>query len=275
MFQSRKQPAIGAPFKKPRLRKEEVDEYCGDNDINHSSSSGRQRAMRALHSRKKSDWMEAEKSGTPLPISKEQSKNDLAGHTRLPTPTTEKFSADFISVLDPRLLLDNADSAEVDEFELQRLQALLLDGTKELDEEQETMGLDALLENIESSQENNGMLTLPAHQFVEAFSKINIVRSSTLAASQAKLDETFPTKVPMGNTRDYPTLYLYKCSKCDYKYPVKWKVDMHSLTCKMETKKPTPFQCDRGDCNKTFSSEPSLKVHIDGYHDWITSCRYS
>jgi hypothetical protein len=271
------------PSKKPRLRKEEVTKYCRDNDIDPSSNSGRQRAKRALHSQKKSDWMEAEKSSTLLPISKETppisketlpilkelSENDLAGHKRLPTPTTEKFSADFISVLDPRLLLDNADSVEVDDSELQRLQALLLDGTEELDEEQEATGLDALLENIESSQKTDGMLTLPGHQFVEAFSKINIVRSSTLAASQAKLDKTFPTKVPMGNTRDYPTLYLYKCSKCDYKYPVKWKVDMHSLICKQDTKKPTLFQCDHGDCNKSFSSEPSLKAHINDYHDWI------
>lgn len=64
MFQSRKQSAMGAPFEKPRLGKEEVDEYCKDNDIDLFTSSGRQRGIRALYSKKTSDWIEAEKSGT-------------------------------------------------------------------------------------------------------------------------------------------------------------------------------------------------------------------
>lgn len=76
--------------------------------------------------------------------------NDLVGHMMLPTPTAEKFSADLVSVFDPRLLLDDAEGAEVDDSKLQRLQALLLDGTEEADEEQEARGLDTFLENIEA-----------------------------------------------------------------------------------------------------------------------------
>jgi hypothetical protein len=285
MFQSRKQPAIGAPLKRRRLRTEEVDEYCKDNGINPSSSNERTRAIRALHSQKISDWMEAEKSGstlrpasksTPpalksaLPISREQSKHDLVGSVRPAAPIAKQSSADFMSVLDPRLL-DDADSVEVDDSELQRLQALLLDGVEELDEEQEAIGLDTLLENIESSQEADSMLTLPGRQFVEAFSKINIVRNSTLAHSLAKLDETLSAKVAIGNSRDHPTLYLHRCSKCDYKHHLKALVDRHSLTCGLKTKEPAErlFQCDRGDCGKNFASKQSLKSHIDGYHDWI------
>jgi uncharacterized C2H2 Zn-finger protein len=113
-------------------------------------------------------------------------------------------------------------------------------------------------------------LTIETHKFVEFFCKINIVRNSALKAG-AKLVDKIPEKVPIGNTRDYPTLYLFRCSLCSsYTCTSQEFLNMHELTCKPREEKPKPklFQCPREGCEKAFESDTGLHKHIAQSHDW-------
>ena len=56
MFQSWKQPDITVvPLKKERLGKDKVDEYCKENNIDPSLSTGQQRADRAIKAQRKQE----------------------------------------------------------------------------------------------------------------------------------------------------------------------------------------------------------------------------
>jgi len=180
----------------------------------------------------------------------------------------ESPAADFLSVLDPRLLLDSLDTLEVDDAGFQRFESFLIGNPPEPTEQENNEALAQLLENMELSQDTDDMLMIEPHKFVDFFSKINIVRNSALVAG-VKLPEKLVEKVPMGNTRDYPTLYLFKCSLCNsYKCTSQALLEMHELTCKPRERPATPFQCCHEGCGKSFESEKGLQTHVSRYHNW-------
>jgi hypothetical protein len=131
------------------------------------------------------------------------------------------------------------------------------------------MGLDIFLENADSSSKTS-ILTLPGREFVEALSKINIIRCTPLEIrTGAALDEHFPVHCPMGNSRDYPTLFTYSCEVCnDYSTQAKAYLRTHQLACKGKDKKKKLYICDHEGCGSAFSSPSTLQVHIDGFHLW-------
>lgn len=198
-----------------------------------------------------------------------RSNSAILNATSQMSSMSEDFSADFLKVIDPRLSIDYfSDNIEVDNSAFQRFESILVGDAPEPTEEETDEALDLLVENMELSQEKGDVLTIEPHNFVEFFSKINIVRNSALVAGP-NLHEKFISKVSMGNTRDYPTLYLFKCSLCsNYECSSQTRLEIHELTCKPREKKPTPFKCVRNDCRNSFESEKGLQTHISRYHQW-------
>ena len=120
-------------------------------------------------------------------------------------PVSEELPADFLNVVDPQLLIDsNLDNIEVDDSAFQRFEDILVGDAPEPTEEETNGALEQLVENMQLSEDKGDVLTMETHKFVEFFSKINIVRNSALVAG-VNLHKIFALKVPMGNTRDYPT----------------------------------------------------------------------
>jgi hypothetical protein len=62
LFEGRKQPAIGEPYRKVRVKSEEVDNYCSENNIDPKSKNGRSRAAHHIRGKHKSEWMETQKN---------------------------------------------------------------------------------------------------------------------------------------------------------------------------------------------------------------------
>jgi len=199
----------------------------------------------------------------------------------------------LMGLIDPKVLFDSADqgmpleevgqcSASQSDVVQEAVQQItqVLDGTiaaghPERDEDDEFMGLGIILANIQSAQESTPLLSLPGPEFVDALSKINVVHNTSLDTHLTTLDDVFPTKVPMGNSRDYPSLFQFCCSNgCGYKHPIKGRVSDHMLVCKPKAETAKPFFCDRLDdeghqCPKAFATATGLKEHVADVHDWV------
>lgn len=112
------------------------------------------------------------------------------------------------------------------------------------------------------------MLTIKPYKFAKFFSKINIVRNSTTVAC-ISLYEKFVLKVPIGNTRAYPTLYIFKYSLYnDCKSTSSALLNIYKVTCKPRKKELTLFQCSREGCTKSFESKIGLQTHVSRYYRW-------
>ena len=200
-------------------------------------------------------------------------------------PTTSPLDTVPDSLIDPRLLLlDGHGAATEDPKEdtaAQRLDSLIYDNIEDLGSNEQAMGFDIFLENT-SQNSKTSILTLPGREFVEALSKINIVRNTSLQSHVKTIQEHASIYCPIGNSRDFPTLFLYTCEKCkDYKTPTYNALRRHGITCKGEegmANLEKTFICDRKGCEKAFVHDYSLESHKTGDHDWeprkcnITGC---
>ncbi len=119
----------------------------------------------------------------------------------------------------------------IEDSTVERLNSLVYNNVEDIREDEQAMGLDIFLENADHSR-NTSILPLPGKEFIEALSKINIVRNFPLARHINSLHELLPVHCPMGNSRDYPTLYTYSCEMCNYSTRLKDNLQVHQLVCK-------------------------------------------
>jgi hypothetical protein len=136
----------------------------------------------------------------------------------------------------------------------------------EKDADRDLLALRLIVDNIHLAEESPAVLLLPSHQYIEALSKINVVFNRSLGGHIMTIDDHFPSRVPMGNTRDYPSLFQFKCPNhiegCKYKNPVKTLVADHAIICKPKKPDPSrPLQCDRDGCESKYASRKSLNKH--------------
>jgi hypothetical protein len=298
-FETRKQPLFGAPLKNIKISNDDIENWTSKSNATIDSKQARDRAVAALTSEKKSEWIESEKSKTPLPtrrqatsqskkISKSAapsslkkselpSKDQSAG--TLPTPPT-----DLMSVLDPRLFLDDPDAVNVNDSDVERLQGMLLDDhdqdSENIGSKREELALEALLDNVQQSLETSNietdLLALPPGEFIDTFACINVVRNRSLELigkdSQEALEAKWPSHVALRNSRDRPSRFVYKCThgKCTYQTFRYAALGLHLDSCRGERKEvlPKPFECDRGSCDKKFHKKTQLTQHIKQVHDF-------
>jgi hypothetical protein len=102
----------------------------------------------------------------------------------------------------------------------------MLTGNLEKDQDQELIGFGIMVENTQMAEQGADLLLLPAPEYVDALNRINVVYNTTLDPHLTSLDDVFLSKVPMGNSRDYPSLFLfhYPNKGCDYSHPIKGRV---------------------------------------------------
>ena len=121
-------------------------------------------------------------------------------------------------------------------------------------------------------------LRLSPTDFVKHFSQINIVRNRSLQ-NLKKLEESFPKFVPMGNSRDHPSLFLFRCKNavrgCQMSSWLEESVDRHQIACLFDLeytgrkKLSVPsYHCSRPTCNKKYATQRALNQHVRNDHDW-------
>ncbi|KAL1868207.1 hypothetical protein Plec18167_008401 [Paecilomyces lecythidis] len=112
---------------------------------------------------------------------------------------------------------------------------------------------------------------MSGEEFIRFFSKINTVHSPEVARRVARDPQAIYNDVAIGNSRDPPTIYEFRCktkfvngSVCDYTSTLRVKFDYHSSQCdpmKPPTVSPPPaFVCP--DCGKAYANEKSLRTHV-------------
>lgn len=134
------------------------------------------------------------------------------------------------------------------------------------------------------SNDPTSATTLPGEQFVDYFSRINVVRNTSLKHSLTKLDEVFPRHVGMGHSRDEPSLFLIPCPNavlgCSYSHPNPERIAQHEISCTIRladhqdrggdsSEETQLFDCGRDGCTKQFKTEKYLQRHIKRSHDWV------
>lgn len=104
---------------------------------------------------------------------------------------------------------------------------------------------------------NQDMIVASGIEFVRGFSRINVIRSQTIAMN--KKNERH-LEVYRGNSRDEPTAYEFQCTNagfgCTYKHAASCQVREHELICKITSRealeqlelvgKTKPFPCTTG-----------------------------
>jgi hypothetical protein len=227
-----------------------------------------------MESEKGRDWTVSDTSqtsvSTPSTASKSSATASASPIIAAPTSPTSSVSTAPDSLIDPRLLLLDGGDAVMDDAAAQRLDTIIYDRTEDLGEEDEAMGLDVFLENASGQSRSTSVLSLSGREFIEALSRINIVRNSVLQKYITSVHEHFPAHCPMGNSRDYPTLFMFSCDICnDYSTQSQYYLHAHQLSCRLrdpKEKKEKLFICDHGDCRSTFENARTLQAHMDNVH---------
>lgn len=168
------------------------------------------------------------------------------------------------------------DDESVDD-DVHKLATLLGDQDNDrINDEQELIGFGVMINNMHIKNPND-VLTLPGENFVDALSKINIVHNTTMDTHLTSLDDLFPSKVPMGNSRNYPSMHLVKCptKMCNYRHQIKSRVDDYIPVCCSKVQLKETFPCHGEGCEKTFGAEKLLTDHVRDTHDWTKKgCPY-
>lgn len=204
---------------------------------------------------------------------------------------------DFAGFIDPQLLLHPGDQAlpletvqhasavngdeDAVDRDVQQITNILDDantstGNPEKDQDRELIGFGIMVENMQLAEQGADLLLLPASEYVDALSRINVFHNTALDPHRTTLDEFLPSKVPMGNSRDYPRRFLFPCPNegCDYSHYIKGILNDHVLVCKPKAQTSTSFVCDQvcenGEvCNKGFATAHGLNEHVVDTHTWV------
>lgn len=111
--------------------------------------------------------------------------------------------------------------------------------------------------------------------FVDHFARINIVRNSLLV--QGVYTKDYSKHVPVGNTRDTPTLFDIPCKNanldCKFTSHDLRAVKDHALSrnciVNQSGERTKTHQCPGDGCNRSFSTKSELDSYIRNNHDWV------
>lgn len=186
------------------------------------------------------------------------------------------------------LALDDVESADVDEHELNYV-CDLIDGhtTEQSNDDQaakDSRPLDddqceADDEEVEQAladelQQDSAGETTPTHltgnSFVTKFSTINVYRLKR--SFDSSNPDVVAAYVPTGNSRDPPEPFLHFCSKCNYSSRWIHVLEMHEVACTVDpdsTPNETRYYCHYEGCTKSYPKESTLKTHINTAHEFV------
>ncbi|KAF2221497.1 hypothetical protein BDZ85DRAFT_320676 [Elsinoe ampelina] len=196
------------------------------------------------------------------------------------------------SNIDPLLLLDDIETLDVDEEQLDWIRDLIdQTGNAVLDEQLKTDNdagdsdsddiddeaiVHVLTDDLNEPQtgaQNRSKDVKPSelngNDFVAVFAGINVYRlKRSFDSSNAAVVAQY---IPTGNSRDAPTPYLYRCSKCEYTNRWHHVVQTHEVACTKDKSTATKEKhaCPYENCKKSYIKEETLKAHISTTHEYV------
>ncbi|KAH9223686.1 hypothetical protein DL95DRAFT_453629 [Leptodontidium sp. 2 PMI_412] len=222
----------------------------------------------------------AEKGASAVNVSQER----LATKTASPKVLLNSQAEDI--PIDPVLLaLDqsvDSNEQDVDEDDLGALESIVFgfdqgaeieDSGASISDEQEPDAVDTALvecfldEFAPAQHDQTDPLNLGPDDFVAWFSAINVFKNDSCKSSDKK---TFTKYTAHGNSRNYPTRYLFHCGigDCQYSSWDSGKFSIHQTSCQGtdKTSIEKSFRCTEGSCKRVFSTAASLETHVNAQH---------
>lgn len=124
---------------------------------------------------------------------------------------------------------------------------------------------------------NTNPLLLPATHFVSYFAKINVTKSQSISRLSETKFLAAAKQLPHGNSRDFPTRYIFHCRNLDHGCPYQTtepaRLDLHHRTCRVSESNPytsatKEFACRYQPCDKAYSSNKDRNHHEKQYHEF-------
>ena len=133
--------------------------------------------------------------------------------------------------------------------------------------------LDTLDNALQSFDESNPVHS-PAEGFIEYFSRINIIRNQEAGAmGETTFEKEAHRFVPIGNSRDIPTRFIYRCSNrnwgCQYICYYRSRIEDHIRKCKISESNPdksATFKCRKPGCDREFKTLGGRKSHEQAHN---------
>ncbi|KFY59512.1 hypothetical protein V496_05667, partial [Pseudogymnoascus sp. VKM F-4515 (FW-2607)] len=237
-------------YKRQKMNRAEMKKLYLDLGIENSSHNEKRKARRKHEAEQEKLWRESQGQQRAKPLLEIGSAHSHQSTEHKENGSTEETSYDLAAAENISALIGNADDAQMDETA-------------------ETM----LFDQIEAPVNLPGELLVPGADFVAFLSKINIVRHGVWTKSrQATLFGRY-----VGNSRDQPTSFLYRCQKtvgCPYRAAKEFHLAEHHMKCSVSWVKTRvaankrALQCTYEGCTKEYLSEGGLKIHIKTIHEW-------
>ncbi|KAK5171127.1 uncharacterized protein LTR77_004271 [Saxophila tyrrhenica] len=296
-FVDHKAPAFApspAPDMTTRTKagKADVRAYMEKHGLDTSSESARRHATRAWRNEAMDAWRTGEGfevEPTPskkqkVEVLREQSASEInvrsnrpvpsdsfvdAG-TRLPSHSVHAPAGDERSNLDPALFGydDENEETEVDSNELDHVCNLVtqtVGDEAELDDSPDDIDDETFEQTVATElAPASDTVQLTGNAFVQKFAAINVFRTT----SRFNIDNptALAKRVSSGNSRDPPSPYIFRCKQpnCPYSTRLHQDFERHTGLCTGFSAPPKKeFPCPYDDCDKAYSSEMSLKTHLD------------
>ncbi|KAL9638252.1 MAG: hypothetical protein Q9204_001567 [Flavoplaca sp. TL-2023a] len=271
---------------KAKVTEEEIVSWLNRHEpenISTRSTRVRNRAITGVRKERKGYWME-EATREPK-VSKVSTR---ATNQNRPTSESER---PIPSNIDPRARTNFGedeslyDNVPTDAQGLSTLMNVIMPNDENTDQDDPEMYKNIAMDAITPPRESASTMI----QFVEKFSRINVMKSRVVAAffkrtPQGTWESTIPTQDAsgpnsgwthmMGNSRDPISPWFYSCKAvdgCDFQSPILTIIQGHEVTCTgagvQSAAREKTFMCPRDDCGKSFAKRDAMRKH-EKTHDY-------
>jgi hypothetical protein len=283
-----------SPYKKAKIEDEDVDKYCQTKNLDPLKKNDRAKARRHLEAQNLQSWLIKEKDATisedtPTGEIKSLPHSQPSAGQPLPPPKAIIEGVDY-SLIDPRLLdpseeitvaQENDVLSKVDDGLASALEDMITGGS-EMDGMNQHMHA-AVFTLVDEQSSPDAPWLLNTTEFLKYFARINVVRNSKLARfGPSSWEQEAPKHVAVGNTRDAPTHYKFKCINhafgCTSTSNTLQDSKKHNDLCKItsidaasEKANIKAFPCTRDpdNCTASFDNKAGLTKHVKDYHDYV------
>jgi len=262
------------PFKKRRLDTQAVTDYCDENGLDGSKSGDRVKAWKGMRTQAKSTWAEEGRAGTLKQMGAADSdgspgqsklKSTFGVRHELTLSVGLASTNEDNSNLDPRLFAtDTVDTEDSELSEDAQMQAvdLIISGAGVKDPEEFALALMS-----EDTDTKASLLTSEPYDFIDTFSRINVVRSLK------SLDKT--SFLIRGGSRDEPSRFKFPCPNavfgCTATSYSEQELGFHVQICTLTShekyeellaaEQSKKHVCDREGCKSRFATKGELNRH--------------
>ncbi|KAK7924686.1 hypothetical protein PG985_006740 [Apiospora marii] len=274
-FDDRLAPTFAAkPFKgKTRFTTQEKDAYMDEHGMDKSDPYQRVYAGKHLKQASINAWRDEERNDLGYTTTAGDASFD---DVETESDDDEQFPPSDLDVVQT----ESDDDVEVNADQLQDL-CDLVDGKPDSQATDQSIDDDVsqlLSFDLPSPEGSKGQLDdtsepnpllLHGNQFVTHFAKINVFRLKR--SFEFNNPEEVVKRVVTGNSRDFPTAFVYHCSKkCGY--TTRWTnvLQVHEVACAHDpnTVDEARFACPYTSCDKAYKNQTTLDAHVYAKHKY-------